>query len=248
MAIKDFDSYPEHIKEFAHYKLTVQGCSERTVSEYLTDLRTFCRYIVSKRGGLPLDSESVKKVDISRLDKSFFEGITKFEVYDFITYTLGDRNNGTAARSRKLSAIRSFYKYMTVKRGYFDNNPAKDIESPKKKKQLPKHLTVEESVDLLSAVKNDPESKTKERDYCILTLFLNCGMRLSELCGISLGDLDRDLRSLRVIGKGSKERVVYLNSACRDALTDYLKIRLAQREGSERENALFCQGSINASA
>lgn len=237
--IKDFDSYPQHLKEFAHYKLTVEGCSERTVSEYLSDMRTFCRYLVARRGGLSLSAEDLMKVDISGLDMKFFENITKSDIFDFLSFILGDRQNGTAARSRKLSAIRSFYKYMTVKRNYFENNPAKDMESPKKKKQLPKHLSVDESIDLLSAVKNDPESKTRERDFCILTLFLNCGMRLSELCGISLGDLDRELKSLRVMGKGSKERVVYLNSACREALSDYLKVRLATREVKERENALF---------
>ncbi|MBE6586843.1 MAG: tyrosine recombinase XerC [Ruminococcaceae bacterium] len=237
--IKDFDSYPADLQEFAHYKLTVEGRSEKTVSEYLSDMRTFCRFIVSKRGGLPLDAEALMEVNIDHLDRGFFEGISKNDIFDFLTFVLGDRQNGTAARSRKLSALRSFYKYMTVKRNYFENNPAKDMESPKKKKQLPKHLSVDESIDLLSAVKNDPESKTRERDFCILTLFLNCGMRLSELCGINLGDIDREMKSLRVMGKGSKERVVYLNSACREALSDYLKIRLATREVKEKENALF---------
>ena len=239
MPIKDIESYPDHLREFANYKLTVEGCSERTVSEYLSDMRTLCRYFTAKRTGLPTDAQSLMEIDISGIGKDFFEKLTKSEIFDFLSFTLGDRNNGTAARSRKLSAIRSFYKFMTVKRNYFENNPAKDIESPRKKKQLPKHLTVEESVDLLAAVKNDPESKTRERDFCILTLFLNCGMRLSELCGISLGDLDRELKSLRVLGKGSKERVIYLNGACREALTDYLKIRLATREVKKKENALF---------
>jgi len=239
VAIKDFETYPRDIREFAHYKLTVEGCSEKTVSEYLCDLRTLCRYLVSRKEGLSLDAESLMKVNIEDLDRSFFEGINKSQVYDFLAFVLGDRQNGTAARSRKLSAIRSFYKYMTVKRNYFENNPAKDIDSPKKKRQLPKHLSVDESIDLLSAVKNDAESKTRERDFCILTLFLNCGMRVSELCGISLGDIDRELKSLRVLGKGAKERVVYLNSSCREALAAYLQIRLATRQVGERENALF---------
>ncbi|MBQ2729150.1 MAG: tyrosine recombinase XerC [Clostridia bacterium] len=239
MAIKDLSSYPRHVIDFASYKLTVQNCSEKTVSEYLSDLRTFCRYMIASKEKRPLDAQSLMEIDISALDLAFFEKITEDDIYGFITFALGDRGNGTAARARKLSALRSFYKYMSVKRKYFDNNPAKNIESPKKKKQLPKHLSVGESIDLLSAVKNDPESKNKERDFCILTLFLNCGMRVSELCGISLGDLDRELKSLRVVGKGSKERVIYLNSASRSALADYLKIRLATREVGERENALF---------
>ncbi len=239
MSIKGFDTYPADIREFANYMLTVLSRSEKTVSEYMNDLRTFCRYHYFVKNKLPLDSEEMSKLDISSLDRSFFENVTEWDAYSFVGYASKDRKNGTAARARKLSALRSFYKYMTVKRRYFTNNPVKDIESPQKKKQLPKHLSVDESIDLLSAVKNDPQSKTKERDFCILTLFLNCGMRLSELCGISLGDIDRELLSLRVTGKGAKERVVYLNSACRDALRDYLKVRLSQREAGERENALF---------
>ncbi|MBQ4066888.1 MAG: tyrosine recombinase XerC [Clostridia bacterium] len=219
--------------------LTILNRSEKTVSEYLNDLRTFCRYIVSQREGLPLEDEEMKKIDISGLDLQFFRTVKEAEIYDFLAYATTDRKNGTAARSRKISALKSYYKYETVKAKNFEENPAKNIEGPKKKKQLPKHLTVEESIDLLSAVRNAPESKTRERDFCILTLFLNCGMRLSELCGISLGDLDRDLKSLRVLGKGAKERVVYLNGACREALSEYLKVRLATREVKERENALF---------
>lgn len=239
MAIKDFDKYPAVVREFANYMLTILSRSEKTVSEYLIDLRMFCKYMYSRKESLPFDDESLCEMDISFLETEFFSTVTTMEVYDFLGYTSKDRKNATATRARKLSAIRSFYKFMTVKRRYFENNPAKDIESPKKPKQLPKHLSMDECVDLLSAVKNDKESKTRERDFCILTLFLNCGMRLSELCGISLGDLDRELRSVRVVGKGSKERVVYLNSACRTALAEYMQIRLATRQVGERENALF---------
>lgn len=239
MAIKDFDTYPENVKEFANYMLTIQGRSEKTVAEYLVDLRTFCRYMICKRDGLSLDNEEMQKIDISGLDKGFFAEVKENEIYAFIGYTNRSRNNGTSARSRKLSSLRSFYKFMTVRQKYFENNPVKDIESPAKKKQLPKHLSLDESVDLLSAVKNDKESKTKERDFCILTLFLNCGMRVSELCGISLSDIDRDLTSLRVLGKGSKERVIYLNSSAREALAEYLKLRLATSETGPKENALF---------
>ena len=239
MAIKDYDSYPESVRDFSNYMLTVLNRSEKTVSEYMSDLRTFARFIHFKGNSIPFDDEEMKKLDISAFGLDFFKSIREAEVYEFIAYTSRDRNNGSAARSRKLSALRSFYKFLTVKRRYFENNPVKDIESPQKKKQLPKHLTVDESLDLLSAVKNDIENKNRERDFCILTLFLNCGMRVSELCSISLGDLDRELRSVRVMGKGAKERVIYLNSASRSALGDYLNIRLATREVKEKENALF---------
>lgn len=238
MANDEFDGYPVPLIEFASYK-TINGFSPKTVSEYMLDLRTFCRYLVLKRAKQQIDDETMPEATIYNLDWDFFDSVTEYEVYDFIAYAARGRNNGNASKARKLSAVRSFYKFATVKQKRIKNNPAKDIESPKKKKQLPKHLSMEECVDLLSAVKNDKDSKTKERDYCILTLFLNCGMRLSELCGISLGDIDREMKSLRVIGKGSKERVVYLNSACRDALAVYLKERLATPNVKDRENALF---------
>mgnify|MGYP003293700543 CR=1 FL=1 len=139
----------------------------------------------------------------------------------------------------------------------FETNPAINIETPKQKKSLPKHLSMEECVDLLDAVKNDETSKTKVRDYCILTLFLNCGMRLSELAGISLPDLDTELRSLRVlgkgakerslrvIGKGNKERVIYLNDACRSAMTAYFPVRIATPAKNRGETALFLSGQGN---
>jgi site-specific recombinase XerD len=119
-----------------------------------------------------------------------------------------------------------------------EDNPAKDIDAPSARAPLPKFLSLDESVELLRAVKNDPTSKTKERDFAILTLFLNCGMRLSELCGLSLTDFDRDLTSVRVLGKGAKERMIYLNNACKEAVTDYLKVRNADTEIKDK-NALF---------
>ena len=130
-------------------------------------------------------------------------------------------------------------KYFTIKKNYFEDNPAINIESPKPKKTLPKFLTLDESLMLLQAVLDDPESNTKERDYCILTLFLNCGMRLSELVGINLTDIDRELRSLRVLGKGSKERIIYLNEACRTVLRDYLEIRQSPKYETVQTKALF---------
>lgn len=239
MDVSDLSEFPEHIREFAQYKLAIQQCSEKTVTEYLTDLRTFCRFFVAKKEGIDVHSDDFLKIDISGLELEFFSSVTANDIYSFITYASGERGNGSAAKSRKISAIRSFYKYMCVKRSYIEENPAANIESPKKKRQLPKHLSVDECVELLSAVKNDTSNEYRVRDFCILTLFLNCGMRLSELCGISLGDMDRDLTSLRVLGKGSKERVIYLNSAARAALEEYLPQRYAWRNVGEKENALF---------
>ncbi len=235
----DFSGYPEPLKNYAAYKLTVQNCSDKTVSEYLLDLRTFSRYLTLVRSGTDVNVQTMKECDISGLDMDFYRAVTQDEIYSFITYAARDRGNSGASRSRKLSAIRGFFRYCTVKRNYMEINPCANIESPKKKKQLPKFLSLDESVELLSAAKNDTESKYWQRDYCILTLFLNCGMRLSELCGIDLSDIDREKTSLRVVGKGSKERVVYLNSACRSAIEAYMPLRLATPCAPGNENALF---------
>ena len=232
-------SYPEAVRKFATYKGSIQGCSSKTVSEYLVDLRMFCRYMKLKYENQSINEDTLTSVDISDIPLDFFRQIKSDEIYDYISYVTKDRENQSATRARKLSAIRSFYKYLTVTCHYFEENPAKNIESPVQRKKLPKYLSMEECVELLSAVKNDETSKTRERDYCILTLFLNCGIRLSELAGISLQDIDRELRSMRVVGKGAKERVVYLNNACREALSEYLPTRLRLRKSGAREDALF---------
>ena len=154
-------------------------------------------------------------------------------------YTDNVRGNMSAAKSRKLSAIKGFFKYLTTKRFMLEDNPAINIEAPKKKQALPKHLSLEESLLLLDAIKADKESKTTVRDYAIITLFLNCGMRVSELVGINIADVDRELRSLTVTGKGNKQRIVYLNSSCRDALSDYYSERLGEKYKNVDCRALF---------
>lgn len=233
------DSLSDILLEFRSYKIVIQGCSKKTVDEYLLDLRTFARYIIASRQNISPESEDFSKIDISIADSEFFKSIKTSEIYDFLFYTSTVRQNLWAAKARKLSAIKALYKYMTVKKNMQFENPAANIESPKPKKTLPKFLTLEESIMLLETIKNDKESKTKLRDYTIVTLFLNCGMRLSELVGINISDIDRELRSMRVLGKGSKERIIYLNSSCRDALNEYLSWRLSPEKQSIEDKALF---------
>ncbi|MBQ2736447.1 MAG: tyrosine recombinase XerC [Clostridia bacterium] len=235
----DVNQMPQLARDFASYKLTIQVCSKKTVDEYLSDLRLFFKYVYAKRNGINPLGDSFNEIDISDLSNDFIFSITTSEIYDFFVYVSNDRGNKSSARSRKLSAIKAFYKYVCTKRHLMEKNPAIDIESPKKKQTLPKFLSVEESMSLLEAIENDTESKTKERDYAIITLFLNCGMRLSELVGININDIDRDLRSLRVLGKGAKERIVYLNDACRDALQKYLEIRTSEKYKAVNIPALF---------
>ncbi len=236
---QNIKEFPQLIRDYAAYKKTIQGCSPKTVSEYLFDLRTFCRYMVLVREDAVVDEETMAQTKIDHLDLHFFASVTTSEIYDFLFYIDKERENANAAKSRKLCAIRMFYKYLVVKRGLLENSPAANIESPKQKKQLPKHLSVEESVDLLTAVQEDTSSRSRARDYAILTLFLNCGLRLSELAGIRFSDLDPELRSMRVVGKGSKERIVYLNDACREAIRAYLPVRRSAVVKPSEADALF---------
>ena len=236
ISIEEFSSL---IQEYASYKLTIQGCSAKTVEEYLLDLRTFFRYLVARQKGIPLDSDDFFTLDITSISLAQLEKIRAEDIYEFLYYTNNTRDNKWCARSRKLSAIRSLYKYLVNKRHYLEYNPTADIDSPKKEKTLPKVLTLDESVRLLEAVEKDKESKNRIRDYAILTLFLNCGMRLSELVGININDIDSELTSLRVTGKGNKERIVYLNDACQYALTDHLIERLKFQKTVPNEKALF---------
>ena len=238
----DIREFPDLLREFASYKQSIQGCSPKTVTEYLTDLRMFCRYLIVTRDGQKPCDELLKETPFAHLDLEFFASVTTVEIYEFLYYAGEGRGNANCAKSRKLCAVRMFYKYLTVKRGLLENSPAANIESPKQKRTLPKHLTVDESVALLSAVQEDTSSENRPRDYAILTLFLNCGFRLSELAGISFSDLDPQLRSVRVVGKGAKERIVYFNDACRDALENYIPIRRAMVPKPTDKDALFLSG------
>ena len=236
----ELSKMPQAVQEFAAYKAGIQNCSPKTVSEYLLDLRTFLRFIIATREGIDPQSEEFLGIDISHLDLSFFESVRTSEIYSFLQYSGSTRKNLWAAKARKLVSIRMLYRYLVNKTKQLENNPAADIESPKPRRALPKFLSLEESIALLEEIKNDRASSTVVRDYAIVTLFLNCGMRVSELVGIDLNDVNREIRSLRVTGKGAKERIVYLNDACRDALRDYLSLRLAEENGfATKEKALF---------
>lgn len=234
------NTLPSLVREFANYKTVVQNASEKTVAEYMLDLRTFFRFLRARDLRIdPADTDEFDKIDIRNIDIDYIKNITVEDIYEFLTYADHTRGNMASAKSRKLSSIKSFFKYLTVKRMMLEENPAANIESPKKQKSLPKYLTLEESLSLLQAIKNDKDSATRARDYAIVTLFLNCGMRVSELTGINLNDIDKQLRSLTVTGKGNKQRIVYLNSACRDALGEYIEERLGEKHARANTNALF---------
>lgn len=225
----DRSDAPQVLRDFLIYHETIRGHSKATVDEYYLDLRTFFRFLKLSRGLVPRTAE-FEEISISDVDVSFVAAVTLSEVYDFLAYLSRDRIKqansqepeyglSAASRARKISAIRSFFKYLTVKAKLLDENPVQDLDSPKIPKTLPRYLTLEESQRLLLAV----DGKNKERDYCILCIFLNCGLRISELVGLNVSDYRGE--SLRVVGKGNKERTVYLNDACRDAIDNYLSVR-----------------------
>lgn len=229
---------PSSVTEFSHYMLVVKGRSKRTVEQYEIDLMLFFKYIKAKRNRLPMSGDEFDEMTIYELDYDFAASVTRLEILEFLSFVADGRDNNARTRARKLSSLRSFYRYYcgTVMR--FDNNPTDNIDTPKIPKSLPKHLTENESIELLTEIASDDESRFRVRDYCMITLFLNCGMRLSELVGIDLGDIDREMQTLRVTGKGAKDRVIYLNDACRSALTAYLAVRDKEPLPGER-NALF---------
>lgn len=229
----------ELIEKYLQYKLVVQERSEKTVDEYRLDLRQFFRYLVARKHGLRPDSEECENISIAEVDADFVRGVTSRDILEFLAFERNTKANQPSARARKLSAIRSFFKYITVHERITEKNIAADIESPKLKKSLPKFLTEEESIALLTAVAEDKNSRSRTRDFCMITLFLNCGMRLSELVGINLSDISTDLSSLRVTGKGNKERIVYLNGACRRALAEWIVVRQNEKTVIKDKNALF---------
>ena len=218
------------VKDFLIYMQNVQEKSETTLNVYYVDLRMFFRFM-KKRRGLVGAEVDLKDIGIKDIDINFIKTIDFEDIKSFMTFCMEERGNRAAARSKKCSVLNTFFNYLTKKVRLLKENPAENIDFPKKAKVLPKYLTLEQSIALLKSV----DGEYKERDYCILTLFLNCGMRLSELVGINMNDIMEN-NMLRIFGKGRKERIVYLNEACNHALQEYLKVR---PQNAEDKNALF---------
>ena len=239
---EEFKTFPSVLRDYASYTAVIKGNSEKTVCEYLLDLRTFFRFQIMKNRCESLSVDDFEKISISAVTIDDVRAVTPERIIEFLMYSGMERSNSSTTRMRKLSALRSFYNYAYAKRHLVDSNPTTDIDSPKKNVTLPKYLTVEEAVKLMQTVKNDSESKTVTRDYAIIVLFLNTGMRLSELVGLNLDSFDSELTHVNVVGKGNKERVIYLNDAARDAVKDYIKMRLNPRYIKTGDKALFLSG------
>ena len=243
--MKRYSDCPQILRDFLAYHETIKGQSQLTIHEYYLDLRMFLRFIKLMRSDMPIHTV-LDDIPIKDVDLNFIREITTSEIFDFLSYLANARNPdpdspapeygiGATSRARKLSAIKSFYKYLTVRTKQLQENPVADLEYPKLRKSLPKYLTMEQASSLLSSVSGQNE----KRDYAILMLFLNCGIRRSELVGLNVSDVYED--RIRVVGKGSKERFVYFGTPCRKAIDAYM---VERREKVLTDNrALF--GSRN---
>ena len=225
-----FDGTPIIIRDFLNYMETIKGKSKNTVKEYFYDLRLFLRFIKKYKNLVPGDIE-FDNIDISDVNIELIKTVTLSDLYEFISFLSRERDNNPTTRARKVASLKSFFNYLTNKAKLLNYNPASELESPKVFKRLPKYLNIDESKQLLNVI----EGKHQERDYAIITLFLNCGLRLSELVNININNIKND--TLRVTGKGNKERTIYLNEACINAINDYLKVRPV--DGVKDKNALF---------
>lgn len=234
----DYDDCPKYLQEFLFYMQTIKGRSKKTVDGYYIDLRTFFRYLkcVKMEHIDPANTEQFDSRSITNIPIEVLGALSLGDIYGFLNYTAEDRENSAKTRSRKVSAIRALFQYLTVKSNYLKVNPVENLDVPTTKKTVPRYLTLEECLDLLTGM--DPSSATYGRDYCMVTLFLNCGMRLSELVGINLQDIRREDKTLRLLGKGNKERIIYLNDACFQALDAHLASRKATSQ-EKHKNALF---------
>lgn len=239
MRESDFnEQLPERVLDYLSRMSVTLNRSPQTIEQYAGDIRLFLQFVVSYREdkkNLPSPAE-LRKISVSDISDDFLKAVTVDDGYSFLTYCSAVLKNNSVTRSRKGVAVRRFFKYL-FDQGLIPSDPMHGLELPQKPKKLPKYLTLDEARTLLNCV----DGKNKERDYCILTLFLNCGMRLSELVSLNYNDIKSD-NTVTITGKGNKERVIYLNSACVKAITEYMKVRPVDGLKGDARNALFISG------
>ena len=216
----NLSEFPEFINDYWYHLTLVKAKSKGTSEGYLTDIRVFFRYLIFMDSDADID---FNKIDIRDFDISRLENVNLHKIYEYIYFLHDERNNNDKTVARKVSSIKSLYKYLTKEVSLIKNDPTVNLELPSLKKSLPKYLSLEESQELLEQTAKSPINSP--RDFCMVTLFLNCGMRLSELVGINISDIDFKEQKVRILGKGNKERIVYLNDACIESLHDYIESR-----------------------
>lgn len=233
---KLFDDASADIVEYVRYLEVIAGKSANTAFSYYCDLRTFSRFMKRRRSLVPADTE-IKDIDPKGLDTAFWGSVTKEDIYEYLYFLNRECGNKKSSTARRLASLHGFYDYLVNQVNRLTRDPTASIRPPKQDKVLPKYLTAEQSKDLLKSTRFS--SDFPERDYCMVTLFLNCGMRLAELVGMNLDDIDLEQRQIRLFGKGHKERMVYLNDACVEALQTYLQKRAEMKGVNPKEKAVF---------
>jgi site-specific recombinase XerD len=235
----EYKKFPPILREYATYVSVIKGNSEKTVCEYLLDLRTFFRYMKTKDTGESLTREDFERISILDVSIEDVAAVKNSDIIEYLMFTNFSRENSASTRMRKLSALRSFYSYICYKKKYIEIDPTANVDGPKQGRSLPKYMTYDECIKLLETVRSDTDSPSLTRDFAIITVFLNTGIRLSELTGLNLESLSSDLTLMKVLGKGNKERIVYLNESARRAIAEYLKIRLDPKYIRTSDHALF---------
>ncbi len=230
---------PSFVNSFLQYSLAYKNKSIDSVDQYNSDLRMFLRYM--KYHFNLTNEKEFNNIIISDFTIEQLSKITQEDIHAFISYLSINRRCGPATCAKRISTIRIFFKYLTITEHILKTNPAQNLETPKLNKRLPRYLTLEDSQKLLNVTKDDEDNKNGERNFAIITLFLNCGLRLSELININISDINFEDCRLTVIGKGNKERAIYLNKACISAIDNYLKVRPnnAKKDSKNSDKALF---------
>lgn len=199
------------VEQYLSYLSVIKGRAENTIKEYRADLLQFFSY-VSYNSNTPIINGNFSIIDLQ-----FIKSVSLNDMYSFITHCQTVRKASAGTRARKIVSIRQFWKYLKTKAHLINNNIAEELETPKLPKRIPKYLTLEESVRLLI------ECKTSPRDHCIMTIFLNCALRLSEMASLDTDQVGNDV--LTVIGKGNKERKIFLTPAAKKSIYIWLQIR-----------------------
>lgn len=227
---------PPYLNDFLDYMITIQNKSPNTIKEYNYDLATFLRFL---KIHFNLTSETeLKNIKFNDVSIELLKQVTLEDLHSFLGYLTKNFNSKATTRSRKVSSLRIFFNYLCQQKGLLQINPTQNLETPKIGKRLPKYLSLDDSKKLLSVAANE-DNRNSERNYAITTLFLNCGMRLSELVGININDIRFEDWQMTVIGKGNKERTIYLNKACIHSIQNYLNVRPKKGLSSDGEKALF---------
>ena len=210
------DTIPDYFRDYILYIEVVKNLAPKSIQTYYIQIRKFLEWVADYRLSY---TNAEGKPPLCSLPISSLSNLNEMDIQAYLSYLVNTANNSATTRRLALTSTKSFYDYLVKNAKLLDKNPVADIPKPKKEKTMPKYLSLDESISLLNAV----DGEEQERDYCIITIFLNCGIRLSELVAANVEDVKDN--TLRIYGKGRKERIVYLNAACSAALTAYLQTR-----------------------